>query len=456
MSDEHAASVLGSAGDKVVKTPNLDKLAKEGVSFDNCYTPSPICVPARLSITAGKYISKCGAWSNESMLESDNINSVATVLQEQGYDCYLGGKMHYSRERRYGFNELYPFWTNTNIRKKYNKRIDLSDGEFDKSESHLSKRFADFYVGNDNRVMDHDYQVTKTCCQFIKRRKSNDNPFFLIAGYLAPHFPLIVKQEYYDLYNNKVSMPEIEEGHLESMPKHYKVMRKAFGCDNVNESLVRKGRELYYGLVTWLDEQIGLLLDTLNDSEIKNNTIVIYTSDHGENMGEHGLWWKNSMYDCSAKVPLIVSWPENWCNGERKTEVCNLVDVIQTILDVCGVDSPHDWDGDSMLKLLNNEENNWKDYAISEYYAHNIAAGHCMIRKGEYKYVYFNKIDDNNPAQRQLFNLKKDSKEFNNLVEDDKYKKLIAELHELLVKELGRDPEEIEREAREVIQQNNI
>ncbi len=455
MSDEHAASVVGASGNNIVKTPNLDKLADEGVLFENCYTPSPICVPARLSVTAGKYINKCGAWSNESMLETDDIVSLATVLKDVDYDCYLGGKMHYAKDRRYGFEELYPFWTNTNVRKKYNKRIDLSDGKYQKKESVLSRRFNDFYVDDNSRVMEHDEMVTKICNDVIKNRQKDDKPFFLLAGYLAPHFPLIVPQKYYDMYRDKVPMPEIPEGHIESLPKHYKIMRKAFQNDQVDESIIKKGRELYYGLVTWFDEQVGELLNTLDDSEIKDNTLVIYTSDHGENMGDHGLWWKNSMYDCSAKVPLIVSWPEKWCNGTRKTEVCNLLDVIKTICDVCGAEPPKDWDGESMVNLINGKDDNWRNYSVSEYYAHNIAAGHCMIRKGNYKYVYFNEIDSNNGAERQLFNMEKDPNEFNNLADDPKYKDIIEELHLLLVKELGREPIEIEMESREVIDKSN-
>lgn len=442
---------MGTAGDRIVRTPHLDHLAKEGTLFENCYTPSPICVPARLSITAGKYVSKCGAWSNESMLESDDVPSIATVLKEQGYDCYLGGKMHYAKDRRYGLDELYPFWTNTNVRKKYNKRIDLLDGEFEKRESMLSPRFQEFYVGDDNRVMDHDIKVTRTCCEVIKNRQKEDAPFFLIAGYLAPHFPLIVPKDYYEMYKDKVPMPVIPEGHIESLPKHYQVMRKAFKNDRVDDALVKKGRELYYGLVTWFDEQVGELLDTLKDSDIGEDTIVIYTSDHGENMGDHGLWWKNAMYDCSAKVPLIVSWPNRWCGGERRTEVCSLLDVIQTIGDIGKADVPEDWDGQSMVELLNKEDTPWRDYAVSEYYAHNIGAGHCMIRKGQYKYVYFNKIDDNNGVERQLFNMIEDPQEFNNLIEDEAYDELVEELHALLVKELGREPREIEKESRDII-----
>jgi arylsulfatase A-like enzyme len=157
------------------------------------------------------------------------------------------------------------------------------------------------------------------------------------------------------------------------------------------------------------------------------------------------------MYDCSVKVPLIVSWPKRWGQGIRKTEICNLLDIIQTICDVAGADIPPDWDGNSMVDFLDDENSPWKDYAVSEYYAHGIAAGHCMIRKGDYKYVYFNKIDENNGEERQLFNMKDDPNEFNNLIKDPQYKDTVHELHDLLVKELGREPSEVEKESREII-----
>lgn len=116
-------------------------------------------------------------------------------------------------------------------------------------------------------------------------------------------------------------------------------------------------------------------------------TIVIYTSDHGENLGEHGVWWKNCMYDCAAKIPLIVSWPARWIGGQRRSQVCSLVDRTLTIVEIGRGRIPNDWNGDSMLKLIENADVIWKDFAVSEYYAHNITSGFSMIRKGKYKLV---------------------------------------------------------------------
>lgn len=454
MSDEHHHNLMGVAGNDVIRTKNLDRLADRGILFENCYTPSPICVPARLSVTAGQYVSRCGAWSNESKLASDEIPSLASVMKNTGYDCYLGGKMHYAKDRRYGFDELYTCWTNTNERKAMKARISVD--EHNASREVLSGRFDDFYIGDENQVYGHDEEVTEACTDFLKKRKEEDGPFLLIAGYLAPHFPLIVKEEYYRKYQGKVDGPVIPRGHLQEQPLHYQIMNKAFGNTLAEDGLTLFGRELYYGLVEWFDDEVGKLLDVLEDSAVADNTIVIYTSDHGENMGEHGFWWKNTMYDDSAKVPLIVSWPKVWDQGERRSEVCSLLDVIQTICEVGQAQVPSDWDGDSLIPLIEDRCSDWKDMAVSEYYAHNIAAGHSMIRHGRFKYVYFNRIDEEHPSDCQLFDMLEDPGEFNDLSREAKYSEMIVTLHRMLTEELGCDPELAEVRSRMAISESAL
>jgi len=183
-------------------------------------------------------------------------------------------------------------------------------------------------------------------------------------------------------------MPVIPPGHLESQPLNYKHLRIGFHVENGPPEIVRKGRELYHGLTQWLDEQIGRLLAALQKSGLGENTVVIYTTDHGENMGEHGLWWKNCIYQHAAHVPLIVSWPARWKGGQRRTEACSLLNVVQTIAELGGAKAPPDRNGASLSKWLQNPTTHWKDTAVSEYYAHNIASRCAMLRAGEYKYVY--------------------------------------------------------------------
>jgi choline-sulfatase len=240
----------------------------------------------------------------------------------------------------------------------------------------------------------------------------------------------------------------IPEGFLESLPLNYQHLRVGFHVENVPPDMVKKGRELYYGLTEWMDEQAGKVLAALAASGATSNTVVIYTADHGENMGEHGLWWKNALYDQAARVPLIVSWPARWPGGQRRVGACSLVDVVQTIAEVGGAKTPPDWNGDSLVPWLRRPEARWKDRAVSEYYAHNIASGYAMIRSGHYKYVYHTSPDEQHPPQRELYDLQADPGEFHNLAAQPEQKALIEKLHAALVKELGENPEKTERRCR--------
>ena len=444
MSDEHNAGVTGCYGNEIVRTPSLDLLAKRGITFEDCYCNSPLCVPSRLSFTSGKYISRVGAWNNSCWLPSDDYPSLPRILNATGYESFLCGKMHYDRTRRYGFTEIGGNMNNGNKNGKGSRRapdnLTPKDG--------ISNRFNDFYTADDSSILTHDRKVTAATVDFLENRRDDDKPFFLFAGYLAPHFPLIVPQEYWKVYEGKVPMPEIPAGHLESQVRNHKHLRTGFNVEDVPDDIVRKGRELYYGLTQWLDDEIAKVLEALHDSGLSEDTLVIYTTDHGENIGEHGLWWKNCMYEHAARVPLIVSWPARFKRGQRRKGACSLVDLNRTIADLAGAKVPADWDGDSMVRWMDRPESDWKDFAVSEYYAHNIASGYAMLRKGRYKYVYHTPADAEHPAERELYDLDNDPGEFDNLAGNPDYSDRIATMHAFLVNELGADPDRTELRCR--------
>ena len=443
ISDEHNAGVTGCYRNGIVQTPNLDRLSRQGVTLENCYCNSPLSVPSRLSFTAGKYASRIGAWSNNTWLPSADYPTLPRTMNAAGYESVLCGKMHYDRTRRYGFREIGGNM-NTHLKTGTGTRRRADNL---KPQHKISSRFNDFHTG-DSKILRHDRAVTSGTVEFLKKRHAGDKPFFLMAGYLAPHFPLIVPEEYWEPYKGKVPMPRIPEGHLESLPLNYKHLRIAFNVEDVPEDIVQKGRELYYGLTQWVDEEIGKVLKALENSEAADNTVVIYTTDHGENMGEHGLWWKNCLYDHASRVPLIVSWPARWRGGQRRTEACSLVDLVQTIGELGGAECPTDWNGDSMLPWLDDSRTAWKDLAVSEYYGHNIASGFAMIRMDRYKYVYHTPPDEDHRAERELYNLLEDPGEFNNLATQRAHQERIKEMHAALVKEIGEEPDKTEKRCR--------
>jgi len=443
MSDEHNASVLGCYGNTIIKTRTIDSISRGGVTFDACYCNSPLCVPSRQSFLSGKYPSRYGVWSNECELPGDSVPSVPSVLNAAGYESFLCGKMHLATGRSYGFTQIGSF----NNGQKSGKGSRRAAGDLPPVGT-LSGRFDQFHAGDDSGVLGHDRNVTDSTITFLKERKAGDKPFFLAVGYLAPHFPLIVPQKYWDAYKGKVPMPGIPDGYLDTLPLNYKHLRNGFQMEHVPADIVKKGRELYYGLTQWLDEEIGKVAAALKEAGLAEDTVIIYTSDHGENMGEHGLWWKNCMYDTAARVPLIVNWPKRWKGGARRTGACSLVDVAKTIVDIGGGKAPADWDGTSMCAWLDTPDARWKDVAISEYYAHNIASGYVMIRKGDFKYVYHVAPDKDHPAERELYDVKKDPGELRNLAADPACAAKMAQMHDALVKELRETPDDTEKRCR--------
>jgi choline-sulfatase len=444
MSDEHNAGVTGCYGSRIVRTRNLDRLAAGGVTFDGFYCNSPLCVPSRMALTAGKYVSRTGAWNNGCWLPSDDYPSIAGAMTTAGYDSLLCGKMHYDATRRYGFSEIAKIGNNSFKTGKGSRR---NPDDLPGDPNKLSSRFDQFHAG-ESSILSHDRQVTAGVLDFLGKRKAAERPFFLLAGYLAPHFPLIVPQQYWDAYKGRVPMPEIPEGHLDRLAPNYQHLRAGFQNWYVPPEIVQKGRELYHGLTQWFDDEVGKVLAALASSAVADNTVIVYTSDHGENMGEHGLWWKNCVYEHAARVPLIVNWPGRFTGGQRRTEACSMVDLVKTVCELGGATPGDDWNGDSLVPWLDDPKAGWKDFSVTEYYAHNIASGYVMARSGRYKYTYHTRMDEKHPPTAELYDLEADPGEFTNLASDPAQRERIATLHARLVAEVGEDPDETEQRCR--------
>ncbi|HEX4784178.1 MAG TPA: sulfatase-like hydrolase/transferase [Candidatus Sulfotelmatobacter sp.] len=444
MSDEHNPRVTGCYGDQIVKTPNIDSLAAQGVTFDNHYCNSPLCVPSRFSFTAGKYASRVDVWGLTSELPSNDMPSIARMMTAAGYQPYLCGKMHYQESRRYGFIQT---GGDFNRYPKSGRGVRLTPADI-KEHTPLGQRFKNFHTGEHGGSVEHDRRVTAGALEFLSTRNS-DTPFFLVVGYLTPHFPLIVPEPFYTPYKDRVPMAELPAGLVANLPTNYKLQRAGFEETDVPDPTVKMGRELYYGLTTWMDNEVGKVLKALRaNPHIAGDTVIIYTTDHGENMSEHGLWWKNCMYDHAARVPLVVSWPERWKSGQRRALTSSHLDLVKTVIDIAGGHPPGDWNGDSLVPWLDDPNHKWKDVACTEYYAQFIAHGIVMIRTGKWKYVYHGRPAEDMAVERELFDMETDPREFNNLANDPKHSHLIATLHARMVKEVGGDPEVTEQRSR--------
>ncbi|KKL17387.1 hypothetical protein LCGC14_2486060, partial [marine sediment metagenome] len=250
MSDEHNVGVTGCYGNEIARTPSLDALADRGISFDAAYTTSPLCVPARLSFTSGKYVSRIGAWGNNNWLAGDDVPSLPRIMTAAGYDAILCGKMHYDTTRRYGFTEV---GGNLNDDRKTGRGGRRAADDTNVNTKGRDQRFGQFHPGDRSGILEYDRRVTAGTLEYLAGRGASDGPLFMLVGYLAPHFPLIVPEEFHKRYEGRVPMPVLPAGHVDSQPLNYHHLRRGFGVVETDPAMVRKGRELYYGLTEWVD-----------------------------------------------------------------------------------------------------------------------------------------------------------------------------------------------------------
>ena len=223
MSDEHNLRVAGPYGNRIVRTPNIDALAAAGVTFDTHYCNSPLCVPSRASITAGKYCSRVDVWSNSCELPSADIPSLPRMLNAAGYESFLCGKQHYDYSRRYGFTEV---GGNFNDSFKNGRKTPPPDRHNPGWGFRPVQRVPS---GSRNPVLEHDKRVTAGTLDFLSKRQPERQAILLISGYLAPHFPLMVPEEYWERYQGRIEMPAIPDGFYDTLPLNYRLLRAGFG-----------------------------------------------------------------------------------------------------------------------------------------------------------------------------------------------------------------------------------
>jgi choline-sulfatase len=436
MADEHAPQFSGPYGHPIVKTPNLDRLAAEGVVFEHAYCNSPLCVPSRMSFMTGRYVHHIGAWDNTSALSSDTV-TWAHLVRAAGYDAVLAGKQHFV-----GPDQLHGFRAQLarDLHAEHDHPIfDWSEGT--RVAPQPWPALAKAGPGTTIEI-EVDDQVEAAALAYLRDAARRRQPWALNVSFIAPHFPLIVPQRYWDLYSlDQIDLPHIPPGHLARQHPVYQRMRAMFGMVEFPEELTRRGRAGYYGLITYLDEKVGRLLDALEETGQRENTLVIYTADHGEMAGEHGMWRKSNFYDYASRVPLQLSWPGHLPAGRRVRQVVSLVDLVAALVEVAGAPRGIPLDGDSLLPLARGEAVDWKDEAFAEYLAHGVARPMAMLRRGRFKLNY--SLDD----PPELYDLHDDPGEFHDLAGEPAYRAVREELRARLLAHW--DPIALERQVRQ-------
>lgn len=439
MSDQHSPHVVGCYGNPVVRTPNLDALAANGTRFAHAYTPTPICVPTRASFATGRYAHTIGSWDNAKPYTGAEAPSWGHRLVEQGHPVTTVGKLHYRAvDDPSGFpDQRLPMHVLDGIGDLYG----LLRG--DMPVRHASRQQVLDARAGDSEYIRYDRAIAQESARFLREEAIGRNkPWALFTSFVTPHLPLIAPEQYINLYPLD-SLPLPIQGAPEEWPHHpaldahrrFQALDKPF-----NERTVRNAMAAYYGMVTFLDEQIGLVLHALDEAGLREETRIVYTSDHGEMLGEHGLWWKSSMYDASVGIPLILAGPDVPAGKVVNTNV-SLVDCFPTIVEAVGAEfMPEDAElpGESLWRLA--QEDDRARTVFSEYHTVFATSARYMVRNEQYKYVHY--VD----YAPQLFDLLDDPNELRDLAADPRYADVVTACEREL--RVIVDPEEVDRQAK--------
>ena len=442
-SDEHDPRLMGCSGHPLVNTPNLDRLASRGTRFSNAYTPSPICVPARASLATGRYVHKIGYWDN-AIAYDGGVPGWGHSLQRAGMRVESIGKLHYRNEEDpTGFTrQQIPVHILDGIGQVWGAVRDPLPAVRGRSP------LFDELGAGESSYNRYDLDVVRRAIEFLEERaqRPDAKPWILFLGLVAPHMPYVVPQRYLDLYPlDRVPLPKLmpREGYrrhpwVERLARHWD-HDGALGSDERRRLTIAS----YMGLLTFLDENIGRLVDTLERTGLAEQTRVIYSSDHGDNLGARGMWNKCTLYRESTTVPLIMAGPDIPQDRVCTTNV-NLVDLTPTFLASAGLEPIADDGGALATRSLFDVARQADDPtrpAFSEYHAVGSPTAAFMLTRGRFKYHHYIGY------RPELFDLTVDPEETSDLALDPGYAGLIAECEGELRKIL--DPERVDRRAKD-------
>jgi choline-sulfatase len=420
LSDEHSRRVLGCYGHKMIRTPHLDALAARGVRFADAYTNSPICVPARASLATGRYPHQIRFWDN-GIAYDGSVPSWHHRLRDAGHEVVSIGKLHFrSEDDDNGFTrEIMPLHVNDGIGDPMGWLRDPLPVR--KATLRLAKDAG----RGDSSYQDYDGKITDAAVGWLEAHAGgNGKPWCLFVSLVCPHFPLIARPEFYDLYpEDQVPLPALRDPATRPPDHPYvaafrecQIYEKGF----VDEANVRRAIAAYFGLVSSTDHNVGRLLTALDAAGLSDSTRVIYSADHGDNLGTRGLWGKSTMYEEAAGVPMIVAGAE-LPRGVTCREPVTLADAFPTIVKWAGLPpNPADRDlpGAPLDEVVGAAP---RRTVLCEYHATGAATGAFMIRKGRFKFVYYAGM----PAQ--LFDLGADPQETRDLAQEPGYAGLVAD-----------------------------
>jgi choline-sulfatase len=437
MSDEHRPDVVGYEGDPVVRTPVLDELARTGVVFSNAYAPSPICVPGRQCMMAGQLPETCNCRRYGEDL-APGYMTFARRFAQYAYATVACGKLHHM-----GSDQMQG-WTarvggDVSVSPMYVEG--LQRNEFMRYSRDLravkwsdTKEVLRAGIGRARNVVRDEY-VVEGARNYIEShfldpfydREQPNRPLLLKVSLVQPHYPYFTDHERFTYYLNRVQ-PFLDKSVFDHPFLSQRQVR--VGTD-VTVRDVRRATAAYYGMVETIDDHYGTVLDALcHAGQNLDDWIILYTSDHGEMLGEHGIWEKQKFFEASVRVPLIIRWPKGFEGGRVVSENVSHCDLFATLCDLAGIPVPPGLDSRSLAPLLRGETADWDNEAVSQFGYTNV-----MIKRDHLKYQYYG------PEMPEvLFDLKRNPEETVNYIAEPQYAEQIAAFRTRLA-ELGHGPD---------------
>jgi choline-sulfatase len=419
MADQLVPFLTGAYGHPVVQTPALDRLVAEGIRYDAAYTPYPLCSPARAALMTGRYASELGCYDNAAELHADEP-TIAHHLTNAGYETALSGKMHFvGPDQLHGFRHR----LTTDVYPAGMDWVPSQDDEGRFVRGGHAKMYVPPRVGVVpwTKFLAYDEETQFRALEFIRARgyEPRQEPFFLVASFHHPHDPFQVTQELWDLYEGaEIEIPrhpaEIDRSTMDLWANE---AHETDSVDLGDPGSLRALRRSYYGLVTYIDRKLGELVDVLAQTGQLEDTLVVFTSDHGDMLAERRMVQKRCFYEWSVRVPLVLRHPGGTGAGTCVERPVSLLDLAPTLLDLAGVP------GGRRLALPGTSLLGGAERTIfSEYHVEKVRAPCFMARRGRYKLIYVHGHD------RRLFDVDADPGEWRDLAGGDETRAVEEEL----------------------------
>ena len=432
--DQQRADTVAALGNPAIQTPTLDRLAREGTAFTRCYTPSPVCVPARHALATGLPPHNIGCFDNR--VDAMPYTSLMERLQVRGYQTHGVGKMHFGPDlwQNWGFESRD---TSEEIQPITSKQDDfcrfLRENGFEHVKEPHGVRSEMYYVPQPSQLPEHLHNTTwvaERSLEFLKTR-DRDRPFFLWTSFIKPHPPFEVPTPWDKHYRAADMLPPFRPEGFEELLTYWNHFqnRYKYRDKGYDEMLVRTIRAIYYACITFIDHQVSRLLDRLG--EALDDTLVIFTSDHGELLGDYGSFGKRTMLDAAAKIPMLVRYPTLFEANTRCDAPTTLLDIWPTCLSLAGAT---DWqvssEGQNLAEVATGRSERATVYSQ---YSHN-AKGLYAAMTRTLKYIY--SAADN---REWLFDARLDPHETHNFFDNPKYKECQQELKDRLITRFQAD-----------------